>query len=115
MKKVISLILVVSMIFALSACGGSEPEFDPEDAFRDEVNGAVIAYCALSYQNVKTANTYLSDITIDGNKYIGKGKVTIRDAYGDTYVGKITAEYRYNEDTKSFSKVKLDIEQPKKQ
>ncbi|MBE5803926.1 MAG: hypothetical protein E7316_05380 [Clostridiales bacterium] len=117
MKKVLSLILVLAMCLALCSCGAkeSEPEFDPKEEFKSKVNAAVAVECMFSYSDVKTAITNLSDITVDGDVYTGKGKVTIRDSYGDTYVGKVTAEYRYNAETQSFTKIDLDIEQPKKQ
>ena len=119
MKRALSLFLALAMCLslclALCACGEKEPEFDPKEEFKSEVRGDVAAKCMFSYKDVKSATTTLSDIKVDGNTYTGKGKVTIRDAYGDTYVGKVTAVYRYNEETKSFSKISLDIEQPKKQ
>lgn len=119
MKRALSLVLVLALCLSLGlslcACGEKEPEFDPREEFKSKVNGAVAAHCLLSYKDVKTAITTLSDIKVDGDKYTGKGKVTIRDAYGDTYVGKVTAVYRFNEESKSFTKISLDIEQPKKQ
>lgn len=115
MKKVIALSLVLIMVLSLCACGQKEPEFDPREEFKSKVNAAVAAKCFLSYADVKTAITTLSDIDVDGNTYTGKGKVTIRDNYGDTYVGKVTAVYKYNEESKTFTKVSLDIETPKKQ
>ena len=116
MKKIIALLLVLVMGLTVCACGAEkEPEFDPEEEFKSEVDAAVAVKCAFTYADVKLAQTTLSDIEVDGDKYTGKGKVTIRDNYGDTYVGKVTAVYRYNEETKSFSKVSLDIETPRKQ
>lgn len=115
MKKLLALLLTLVLCLSLCACGEKEPEFDPEEAFESKVSSAVAAYCVLSYQDVKTAITTLSDIDVDGDIYTGKGKVTVRDNYGDTYVGKVTAVYKYNEETQSFSKVSLDIETPKKQ
>lgn len=115
MKKVIALSLVLIMVLSLCACGQKEPEFDPREEFKSKVDAAVAAKCILSYADVKTAITTLSDIDVDGNTYTGKGKVTIRDNYGDTYVGKVTAVYEYNEESKTFTKVSLDIETPKKQ
>ncbi len=117
MKKVIALALALIMVLSLCACGQTESgsESDPREKFESTVNAAVAAKCILSYADVKTAITTLSDIDVDGNTYTGKGKVTIRDNYGDTYVGKVTAVYKYNEETKTFTKVSLDIETPKKQ
>lgn len=115
MKKVIALSLVLIMVLSLCACGQKEPEFDPEEEFRSKVNSAVAAECYFSYADVKSAITTLSDIDVDDDTYTGKGKVTIRDDYGDTYVGKVTAVYKYNEESKTFTKVSLDIETPKKQ
>ena len=117
MRKVLSLFLafVMSLCVSLCACGEKEPEFDPKEEFRSEVSGDVATKCFFSYKDIKSAITFLSDIKVDGDTCTGKGKVTIRDAYGDTYVGKVTAVYRYNEETKSFSKISLDIETPNKQ
>lgn len=115
MKKVIALSLVLIMVLSLCACGQKEPEFDPREEFKSTVNAAVAAKCYFSYADVRTAITTLSDIDVDGNTYTGKGKVTIRDNYGDTYVGKVTTVYRYDEDSKTFTQVSLDIETPKKQ
>lgn len=119
MKKVLSLFLAfvmcLSLCVSLCACSEKEPEFDPKEEFRSEVSGDVATKCFFSYKDVKSAITTISDIKVAGDTYTGKGKVTIRDAYGDTYVGKVTAVYRYNEETKSFSKISLDIETPKKQ
>lgn len=115
MKKLIALSLVLIMVLSLCACGQKEPEFDPREEFKSKVNAAVAAKCILSYADVKTATTALSDIDVNGDTYTGKGKVTIKDNYGDTYVGKVTAVYTYNEETKTFTKVSLDIETPKKQ
>lgn len=115
MKKVIALSLVLIMALSLCACSQKDSKFDPREEFESKVNAAVAAKCVMSYADVKTAITTLSDIDVDGNTYTGKGKVTIRDNYGDTYVGKVTAVYKYNEESKTFTKVSLDIETPKKQ
>lgn len=115
MKKVIALSLVLIMALSLCACSQNDSELDPREEFKSKVNAAVAAKCVMSYADVKTAITTLSDIDVDGNTYTGKGKVTIRDNYGDTYVGKVTAVYKYNEESKTFTKVSLDIETPKKQ
>lgn len=117
MKRIISLFLVLVMCLSLCACGEKEPEFDPEAEFESEVNADVAVKCMFSYADVKSASTNLADISVssDGVTYTGKGKVTIRDNYGDTYVGKVTAVYSYDADTQSFSKQSLDIETPKKQ
>ena len=60
-------------------------------------------------------NCKFTDISVSGNTYTGKGKVTIRDNYGDTYVAKVTAVYTFDEEAKSFSKVSLEIDTPRKQ
>lgn len=109
MKKIISLLLALTMVFALCACGQKEPEYDPEDAFKIEVNAAVyVEY--LFVDNVKTATSDLTDIKVDGNIYTGKGWVTVRDVYDETYSGKMTAVYEYNEEDRSFTKISLDID-----
>lgn len=117
MRRFVGLLLALVLCLGLTACGGSkEPEFDPKEKFRSEVDSAVHLQCIFAYADVKTAFTDLSDIEVsDDNTYVGKGKVTIKDDYGDTYVGKVTAVYTYDESTQSFSKVSLDIETPRKQ
>ena len=115
MKKMISALLALVMCLSLCACGTDEPEFDPTEEFKSKVDADVAVTCLFSYKDVKTAMTSLTDVKVNGDEYTGKGKVTIRDAYGDTYVGKVTAVYRYNEDTQTFTKITLDIEQPQKQ
>lgn len=117
MKKLLLIVLSLAMLLSLCACGSKEPEFDPEAEFESKVNVAVFAECKCDYADVKTAMTTLSDISVssDGTTYTGKGKVTIEDNYGDTYVGKVTAVYSYDADTQSFFKKSLDIDTPTKQ
>ena len=114
MKKWIALLLAATMCLGFAACA-KEPEFDAKKEFEFKVNAAVAVKCTLSYADVKTATTNLTDINVSGNTYTGKGKVTIRDNYGDTYVAKVTAVYTFDEEAKNFSKVSLDIETPRKQ
>lgn len=117
MKKIIAVGLVLIMVLSMCACGQNQKknEFDPREEFKSKVDAAVAAKCILSYADVKTAITTLSDIDVNGDTYTGKGKVTIKDNYGDTYVGKVTAVYKYDEASKTFTKVSLDIDTPKKQ
>ena len=114
MKKVLSLILALLMGITLLACGAKEPEFDPKEVFKSKVQAAVAVQCKFSYEDVRNAMTSLTSISVEGDTYTGKGKVTIYDSYGDTYVGKITAVYKYN-GGESFTKISLDIETPRKQ
>ena len=109
MKKIISLLLALTMVFALCACGQKEPEYDPEDAFEDEVKAAVYAEYWF-VDNAKEATSNLTDIKVDGNIYTGKGWVTVMDDYNETYSGKMTAVYEYNEEDRSFTKISLDID-----
>lgn len=120
MKKSFSLFLALVMCLSLCACGDGNGtketnEFDPKKEFRREVNIEVQATCYLSYADVKFTTTTLTDIDVDDDTYTGKGKVTVEDNYGDTYVGKVTAVYKYNAEKESFTKVSLDIETPRKQ
>ena len=136
MKRLLSLILVLVTCLSLCACSQKdpevelvtktevenkkskpEPEFDPESEFESKVNAAVAVECLFTYADVKTAITTLTDISVssDGTTYTGKGKVTIMDNYGDTYVGKVTAVYQFNAVSNTFTKSSLDIETPRKQ
>ena len=115
MKRMIAIMLVIILGLSLCACGSKEPEFNPSDEFESKVNATVAVEYMYSYADVKMAMTNLSDIEVNGDTYTGKGKVTITDNYGDKYVGKVTAVYKYNEETQHFTKVSLDIETPRKQ
>lgn len=116
MKRITALLLVFVMCLSLVACGGSKKSAsDTKDAFKRKVDAAVAVECKFSFKDVKSAMTSLTDIEVSDDTYTGKGKVTIRDSYGDTYVGKVTAVYQYNKDSDSFTKISLNIETPKKQ
>lgn len=117
MKKTISLLLAISMIFALCACGQKEPEYDPKDAFEDKVCATVYAIYLFganadnvdNIDNVKLVVPFLHSIEVDGNVYTGTGTVTVTDDYNQTYSGKMTAVYEYNEEDRSFTKISLEI------
>lgn len=104
----------IMLMFTLTGCS-KEPEFDIEEELKDEIQADAMVEVAFNYADVKNVLTNITDIENEDDTYTAKGKVTVIDNYGDNYVGKITGEYRFNETSKSFSKVSLDIETPKKQ
>lgn len=114
MKKIIVLLMASVLCISLCACGNKNSKFNPEEAFESEVRSAVAVKCMFSYKDVKLTTTSLTDIDVNGDTYTGKGKIRITDNYGDTYEGKLTAVYKYNEDSQDFKKISLDIETPKK-
>lgn len=115
MKKTLCMVLALVMCLPLCACGSDKEEFDPRSAFRRTVESAVTAYCIVRYADVKVVDLTTLTIDVTGDKYTGKGKFTIRDDYGDTYTGKVTAVYKFDEESKTFTKISLDIERPTKQ
>lgn len=115
MKRLFALLLTLAMCLSFAACGNSKKEDSPKEQFKTTVNNAVVAKCMFSYADVKHVSLDLNSINVDGNTYTGTGKVTITDDYGDKYVGKVKAVYKYNEESKTFAQVSLNIETPKKQ
>lgn len=117
MKKITSLLLALTMVFALCACGQKEPEYDPKDAFEDEVEATVYAIYLFGanatnvdkVDNVKLVIPFIHSIEVDGNVYTGTGTVDVIDDHDATYSGKMTAVYEYNEEDRSFTKISLDI------
>ena len=116
MKRILALLLALSMIFVLCACGGNSSKkssFDAEEALKSKIQADVAVYCKFNYSNVKNAMVSITTISNSGNDYTAKGKVTIIDDYGDKYVGKVDAEYTLNGE--SFTKNSLNISTPVKQ
>lgn len=113
MKRILALLLAISLIFTLCACSSKKPKFDAEEALKREIQADVAVYCKFHYSNVKNAMVSITTISNDGNDYTAKGKVTIIDDYGDKYVGKVDAEYTLNGE--SFTKNRLNISTPVKQ
>lgn len=118
MKKIISLLLALTMVFALCACGQKEPEYDPKEAFEDKVCAAVYAIYLFGARadNVDKVDNYTSvvpflhSIEVDGNVYTGIGTVDfVDDHYNVNYSAGLTAVYEYNEEDRSFTKISLDI------
>lgn len=130
-----ALLVTVLLCFFMCSCGEEsiqeesiqeeeneqKTEYDLKEEFRNEVYAYGVAYCKLSYQDVKTVEVNLVSINVDQNIYTGKGKVVIYDDYGDKYVGKITAVYRLEEKDDGqhyfhyFIKDSVDIETPRKE
>ncbi len=114
MKKTIAILLALLVALSLAACGGSaSKKFDPEEELRSKISADVAVYCKFNYADVKLALTTISDISNNGDTYTAKGKVNITDNYGDKYSGKVTGVYKL--EGEAFTKVSLDIEQPRKQ
>lgn len=115
MKKLISLSLALLLVLSLCACGQKAPELEYtlEEEFEFKVDVAVAGYCRANYADVKSTILSLGTIDIIDDTYIGKGKVRVIDDYGDAYVGKVTAVFKY--DGESFTEVSLDIERPAKE
>lgn len=120
----LALVLCLSMmILGFSGCGATEttypdttldPDVERRNEFEKEVESAVAVEIILTY-GATPIGTDLATINIDGNTYTAYGKVTVKDKYGDTYVGKVTAKYEYDEDFQRFVQKELDIETPIKQ
>ncbi|MBQ7574476.1 MAG: hypothetical protein IJT23_09470 [Clostridia bacterium] len=117
MKKLITLLLTFIMCISLCACGGSKSsEETPEDIVRSKCMADVSIECAFSYKDVKTPIVNIVTVSKNGtDNYLCQGKVTIIDNYGDKYAGNFTAEYSYNENSKTARKENLDIDTPRKQ
>lgn len=118
MKKIISLLLTLTMVFALCACAQKEPGYDLEDAFEDKVCAAVYSIYLFGARadNVVKVDNYtsvvpvLNSIEVDGNVYAGTGTVDFMDDhYNVTHSAGLTAVYEYNEEDRSFTKISLDI------
>ena len=108
MKKVLSLILALVMCLSLCACGGGSSKKSLSDRAADAVSSQIKVYVKLSYEvnGVPQVTTYVTETST--NHFKVTGKVTVRDAYGDTYSGKYDATAVYDPATDSFD-VDYDI------
>lgn len=93
----------------VSACGESEPEFDPKEEFKAVIKDAVMRHCHNRYSEVKMVNTTVTKVDVDGDTYTGKGKVVITDDYGDKYEGNVIAVYEFDEETQEFTQISLSV------
>ena len=127
-KRFVAVLMLIVLCLGIVSCTGKngseetkrteateETEYDPCSRFKSYVETLVNLRCRVNYKDVMVANTTLYDVSASGNVYTGKGRVTIRDSYGDTYVAKVTAVFMFYEETRTFSEISLDIETPVKQ
>lgn len=99
MKRVLSIMLVLALCFAMCACG-SEPK-SMRDRAADAVKTQLQAYVLWNYGTIaRNITTYVKEI--GDNKFQVTGKVTIQDDYGDPYTGKYDATAIYKDDTGEF-------------
>lgn len=114
MKKFVAVLLALSMVFALCACGGDgaskdvskdvskdDIEDDPKDEIEEKLKRAVqrdakMEFNSILHPDIKNVETSVTKISHDGNEYRVEGEVTVTDRWGDKYVGEFTAYYTLN-------------------
>ena len=127
MKRKITLIMIIAVAIYLSLCAcvainmGKTPKKTPEktpeqmieDSVRLRCETDVTAECLYSYKDIKSTTVDIVTINHDEeeNIYRCQGKVTLIDNYGDTYVGKFTAEYE-DSDISGIHEKYIDVETP---
>jgi len=84
-------------------------EAEKEDAFRTAVRSGVSFYITWNYDVKENHNIDISTVEVNGNTYTAYGKVTVTDNYGDSYTGKFTAVYEFDENTQKFDKKSVDV------
>lgn len=104
MKKALSLILALVMCLSLCACGSGSGSSKKSlsDRAADAVSSQIKVYVKLSYEvnGVPQVTTYVTETST--NNFKVTGKVSVRDAYGDTYTGKYDATAIYDPATDDF-------------
>lgn len=109
MKKMIALVLSLVLCLSLCACGDNG---DDTTSVNQKVKNSVIAQLTLKVklqyeitgQPIITTNIK----EISENRYKVTGKITVRDAYGDSYTGKYDAIVDYDP-SKDNCKANIDL------
>jgi len=116
MKKIISLLLAMLLIFSLCACSSSEGSGNSEeDKVISAVESRAIVEMTLGYEtNGVPQITTASVEEVSENKWEVSGKITVNDKYGDSYTGTYDAVVEYNPETDDASVVDFDHTTPKK-
>ena len=91
MKKIITLLLALLMMFALCGCGVEEKPSN-EILAREAVEDWIRFYYPYLEEGIQSAGARAESATDKGNgKYEVKGYVFIKDDYGDNYEAKFEA------------------------
>lgn len=117
MKRILVMLVVISIVLTLFSCGKATAEeqsdFDVEQAIESKLNGRVIAYCVTHYDNVRLAMVDSFTFSDNGDgTYDCKGYVLVVDDYTDHYKGKFNATVEVDVESESVDCIDFNMETP---
>ena len=113
MKKLIALLMAMTMVLSLCACGEKEPEFDVSESIRSSVRAESAFQFASPFSKYTGVKSVMLDtLSYEDNgdgTYICKGKVLLIDDYGDKYTCKYDAVVEVDMETEESDCIEYTI------